>query len=90
MAKLLDEHLFAEGEENLWEQECRKCVFEWACDRVRGGLQDSTWQAFWQTNVEGKDTKEVAAPLGMTVGAVYIARSRILARLKQQIQQVDE
>jgi DNA-directed RNA polymerase specialized sigma24 family protein len=39
--------------------------------------------------VEGRSAKEVAGTLGMTTGAVYIARSRILARLKAKIQQVE-
>ena len=60
-----------------------------AAEQIRSEFQDSTWQAFWQTNMEGKATKEVAESLGMTVGAVYIARSRVLARLKQQIQQAE-
>ena len=56
--------------------------------QVRGSFQQSTWQAFWQTAVEGKSPKQVASSLGMSPGAVYIARSRVLARLREQIDQV--
>ena len=62
-------------------------LFDRAAERIRDEFQDSTWQAFWQTNIEGKDTRQVARSLDMTVGAVYIARSRVLARLKKQIEQ---
>jgi DNA-directed RNA polymerase specialized sigma24 family protein len=51
-------------------------------------VQDSTWQAFWQTTIEEKSGQEVAAALGMTVAAVYLAKSRIMARLKDLIDQV--
>jgi RNA polymerase sigma-70 factor (ECF subfamily) len=53
---------------------------------VRGHFQDSTWSAFWQTAVEGRPPQAVAEALGLTVGAVYIAKSRVLARLKEQVQ----
>jgi RNA polymerase sigma-70 factor (ECF subfamily) len=74
----------------LWEQEYEERLFAWAADQVRTCFQDSTWQAFWQTAVEGRSSKTVAQTLGMTVGAVYIAKSRVLARLRQQIQQLQD
>jgi RNA polymerase sigma-70 factor (ECF subfamily) len=77
-------------EDEVFEDEYRKRVLEWAAEKIRGQFQDSTWQAFWQTNVEGKPTEEVAASLGMSLGAVYIARSRVLARLKKQIELLEE
>jgi RNA polymerase sigma-70 factor (ECF subfamily) len=72
----------------LWGQEYESRLFTWAAAQVRGGFEDRTWQAFWQTAVEGRSPKETAQDLGMTVGAVYIARSRVLARLREQIQQL--
>ncbi|HEV3443267.1 MAG TPA: hypothetical protein VG099_01435, partial [Gemmataceae bacterium] len=56
--------------------------------QIRGGCEDSTWQAFWLTAVEGKEPKEAAGALGITVGAVYIAKSRVLARLRKKIEQL--
>ena len=50
----------------------------------------ATWQAFWQTAVEGRPPAEVAAELGLSVGAVYVARSRVLARLKRRIEQLGD
>ena len=55
---------------------------------IRGGFTDATWQAFWQTAVEGQSPQEAARDLGLTQAAVYLARSRIMARLKELIQQV--
>ena len=53
---------------------------------MRGHFQNRTWQAFWRTAVEGRSPREVAEALGLSVGAVYIAKSRVLARLKEQVQ----
>ena len=71
-----------------WDQEYERQLFSWAVEQVRGGFQDSTWQAFWQTAVEGKSGKEVARALGLSVAAVYLAKGRVMARLKEQIRQV--
>ena len=75
--------------EQVWEHKYRQSVFRVAADRIRHEFQSSTWQAFWLTSVEGKKTGEVAQFLGISVGAVYVARSRVLARLKKEIQSLE-
>jgi RNA polymerase sigma-70 factor (ECF subfamily) len=69
-----------------WDHEYDERVFSWAVDRVKGSFTEKTWQAFWQVSVEGKNARDVARDVGISVGAVYIAKSRVLARLKEQIQ----
>lgn len=86
--EMLEQH--AAPDEDVWEREYQQRLFAWAADQIRGEFQDTTWQAFWQTAAEGKSAKEVAMALGMTVAAVYLAKSRVLARLKEQIQQVQD
>src|SRR5262249_8494484 len=75
-------------EEVLWEQEYERQLLARAMDQVRGGFEESTWQAFCQTALEGKKPREVAEDLGISVAAVYMAKSRVLAQLKQQIGQL--
>lgn len=77
-------------EEALWDEEYEHRLFAWAAEQVRSDFTDSTWQAFRKTAVEGKGAREVAEELGLSVGAVYIAKSRVQARLKELIQQVRE
>jgi RNA polymerase sigma-70 factor (ECF subfamily) len=77
-------------EAELWEQEFHQRLFDWAAEQVRGQFVDTTWQAFWRTAVEGRPPREVAAELSLSVGAVYIARSRVLARLKEEVQRLLE
>lgn len=77
-------------EEAEWDSEYERRLFEWAAERIRPDFQDATWQAFWSTAVDGLDARTVSDRLGMTVGAVYIAKSRVLARLKDRIKEIGE
>jgi RNA polymerase sigma-70 factor (ECF subfamily) len=79
-----------DGAEAEWEAEWQRRLFAWACEQIRPGVTDTTWQAFWQTAVEDRAGREVAADLGLSVAAVYRARSRVLARLKQVVQAAQE
>jgi RNA polymerase sigma-70 factor (ECF subfamily) len=88
--RLLEECLVSPGEEAEWETEWEDRLFAWACEQVRRDVTDQTWQAFWRTAVEDQTGKQVADGLGMTVAAVYRARSRVLARLKELVQSVQE
>jgi RNA polymerase sigma-70 factor (ECF subfamily) len=53
-----------------------------ATNLVRNEFQDSHWQAFWQSVIEGQSTELVSQRLSMTPAAVRQARSRILRRLR--------
>jgi RNA polymerase sigma-70 factor (ECF subfamily) len=68
-----------------WDQEYEQRVFAWAAEQVRGVFSDSTWQAFWQTAVEGKTGPQAARALRMSVAAVYLAKGRVTTRLKEVI-----
>jgi RNA polymerase sigma factor (sigma-70 family) len=69
-----------------WDQEHQRRLFEWASKRIQTEVQKSTWSAFWETTVKGRSGKEVAAELGLSVAAVYLAKSRVMARLKELVQ----
>jgi len=64
-------------------------VLAWAAGQVRGQFTDATWQAFWRTAVDGRGAAEVAQELGLSVGAVYIAKSRVQARLREQVRLIE-
>ena len=74
----------------LFEAEHRRRLFRWAADEVKGAFSPTTWNAFWQTAVEGRPPGDVASELDLSVGAVYIARSRVLTRLRHRIGQLGE
>ena len=87
---LLEEQPARDQEETVWERDYEQRLFAWAAERVRGEFHDSTWKAFWQVAVEGKSGDETARNLGMSVGAVHVAKSRVLARLKKKIKELQE
>jgi RNA polymerase sigma factor (sigma-70 family) len=70
------------------EFEYRRRLFQVAARGIETEFTSATWQAFWQTAVESLPVVRVAEALEMSVGAVYIARSRVLARLRERVQQI--
>ncbi|MDZ4779007.1 MAG: sigma-70 family RNA polymerase sigma factor [Planctomycetia bacterium] len=69
--------------------EYRRQAFAQAAEAVRDEVRTSTWQAFWMTAVEGMEIAAVAAKLNVSVGVVYAARSRVLARLREKVEQLE-
>jgi DNA-directed RNA polymerase specialized sigma24 family protein len=52
---------------------------------IRNEFEERTWQALWRTTVDGRSPAEVAGELNMTAGAVRVAKSRVLRRLRQEL-----
>jgi RNA polymerase sigma-70 factor (ECF subfamily) len=52
---------------------------------IRDEFEERTWRAFWRTAVEGRAAKDVATDLGMSAGAVRVAKSRVLHRLREEL-----
>jgi len=70
------------------DAEYRRRLFLLAAESIQRDFSRSTWQAFWQTAVLSREVAVVAAELGLSAGAVYIARSRVLSRLKSRVQEL--
>jgi RNA polymerase sigma-70 factor, ECF subfamily len=78
------------GESAVFALEERREVFHWAAARVSSVVEATTWQAFWQSSVESRPIAEVARSLGISVGSVYVARSRVMARLRSEVSGFEE
>ena len=87
MQQLLEAQPAPAEDSAVWDADYEQRLFAWAAEQVRAQVRDATWLAFWQTAVEGKPGKEVAAALGLSVAAVRLAKSRVVARLKALVQQ---
>lgn len=68
----------------LWDEEHDRHVTQRLLQLVRARFETSTWRAFERVALEGATPDEVAAELGVTVNAVFIARSRVLSCLRQE------
>jgi RNA polymerase sigma-70 factor (ECF subfamily) len=86
----LEEEPAPDQEAAAWEAEYQQRLFAWAVEQVQPQVRPATWQAFWQTAVEGQPAREVAASLSLSVASVYLARSRVMARLKAILEQAQE
>jgi RNA polymerase sigma-70 factor (ECF subfamily) len=87
---LLEAQPAREDDSALFEVEYRRQLLAWAAEQVQGEFSELTWQAFWQTGVEGRPAGEVALALGTTVGTVYHCKSRVMARLRKRIDEVED
>ncbi|MCI0683660.1 MAG: sigma-70 family RNA polymerase sigma factor [Gemmataceae bacterium] len=74
----------ASGVSRLWDQEHDRHVTRKLLELLQPQFEPRTWTAFVKVAVEGADADRVAAELKMTVNAVWIAKSRVLARLRQE------
>ena len=79
------DELPAPDEEESWNKEYERQLYTLAAEHVRPKVSEATWQAFQQTAVEGKSGQEVAAGLGISVAAVYLAKSRVMVKLKAEV-----
>jgi RNA polymerase sigma factor (sigma-70 family) len=77
-----------DGPDADWEREYQKRLTDRAMEIVKSEFQPATWQAFWGTAVDGNPAGEVGAALKMSAGAVYVAKSRVLARLRDEVKKM--
>ena len=71
-----------------WEAGYRQALAAQAMQRVKREFQAATWDAFTQTSIDGRPPAEVAKKVGLSVGAVYVAKSRVISRLRQEIERI--
>jgi RNA polymerase sigma factor (sigma-70 family) len=87
--RLLDQHPDSSDGSEAWEAEYQRRLASLAMERVKGEFQASTWEAFRLTAVEGISAADAGRQVGISAGAVYVAKSRVLARLKQEVEAIE-
>jgi RNA polymerase sigma-70 factor (ECF subfamily) len=87
--RMLDTHPDASDDDSeAWELEYQRRVAALAMQRIKSEFQQKTWEAFRMTAVDGNSPADVAERIGMSPGAIYVARSRVLARLKEEVETI--
>ncbi|MBY0522395.1 MAG: sigma-70 family RNA polymerase sigma factor [Gemmataceae bacterium] len=69
----------------FWDGEYRQHVIAQALRVMQTDFESQSWRACWLMVVDGLPAAKVAAQLSMTAGAVYAAKFRVLARLRQEL-----
>lgn len=67
------------------EIEHRAYLVRRALELMKTDFEDTTWRACWDQTVRGQPAAEVARALGLSEGAVYVAKCRVLKRLREEI-----
>lgn len=67
----------------LWNAEHDQHLLRYLLEQIRGSFSPVTIEAFTQVVLDERSADDVAAELGLTVNAVFIAKSRVLARLRE-------
>jgi RNA polymerase sigma factor (sigma-70 family) len=75
--------------EQIWQREYQLRLLQWGLDQIRSQFEENTWRAFMLTAIERRPARDVGVDLGMSPGAVYIAKSRVRDRLKEFLQGID-
>ena len=89
MQQRLEQHADADGAISAdWEADYQRALAARAMERVKQEFQPATWDSFVLTAVEGRAPAEVSTRVGLSVGAVYVAKSRVIARLRQEIERL--
>ncbi len=71
------------------EAEYRRYLLSRIMQIVQTDFPAKTWQIFQQVAIQGRAGTDVAREFGVTVNAVYLARSRVLARLREELAGLD-
>jgi RNA polymerase sigma-70 factor, ECF subfamily len=71
--------------EEIAEEEYRQFLTRRVMELMQQEFQPATWKAFWEYVVNQRPAAEVAEELGLTENAVYLAKGRVLRRLREEL-----
>jgi RNA polymerase sigma-70 factor (ECF subfamily) len=77
--------LSAEIVEPYDDPQADRHLFKQALELVQVRIEEKTWLAFWGVVVEGCSVQEIADELGMSPGAVRVAKCRVLHRIRREL-----
>ena len=84
------ENLIAIEADAGWNIEFNAQILHTALDRIRPFFGAITWQAFAGVWLDNQTAAETATRLNVTLRAVYVAKSKVLRRLEQEVMDLAE
>jgi RNA polymerase sigma-70 factor, ECF subfamily len=85
LSRLEDEKAGAEIA-RFWKQDHNRILTERALDLMKENFQPTTWKACWEFVVNGRSAADIAKELGITENAVFIAKDRVIQRLREELE----
>ncbi len=80
----------APEQETPWMEECNRHILETALANIRPHFEELTWRAFELVWHDNRSPAEVAQELGRPIDWVYVAKSRVLERLHEEVEELAE
>ena len=70
--------------------ESRRQTLRWATEQIRSEFSRESWAMFWETAVAGRSVADVAGAMQRSVGAVYMARFKVMQRLRERCREATQ
>lgn len=78
------------AEREAVERDLQAGIFRVAASHVRRRLTPSTWAAFEATAISGQPAAKAARSCGLSIGGVYVARSRVMKLISEEVQRLEK
>jgi RNA polymerase sigma-70 factor (ECF subfamily) len=83
-----DDAVSPDGTKLFTDEEYQRSLVHRALEVMQTDFEPNTWQACWELVTSGDSVSQVARRLGMTENAVYLAKSRVLRRLREELEEL--
>jgi RNA polymerase sigma-70 factor (ECF subfamily) len=70
--------------QELWQQQWNRIHLDYCIDGLRIEYAPHTLQAFAMYVLQERPVKEISRRLGMTPNQIYVAKSRVMARIRER------
>lgn len=88
--KMLEDPSALDDLDECVEAEYNRLLLREAERRVRRRVRDFTWRAFEMTALENRSPQEAAKELNLSIAEIYVAKSRVLKMLSEEVQKQDK
>ena len=78
----------APAADTAWTAEFNAHMLQVALERCRPRFEAATWRAFERVWLEHRPAAQVAREMGQPIDWVYVAKSRVLKQLWQEVQEL--